>query len=324
MDALKKAGAAFEEFAKRSNAMTAIAWLEDLSARYRDNDLALDASRVDATIIERAEEAKQSMKRSSVEINVSNDDMEAWLDELTGGSARLALGRVAFHLISKPENLRRQIEEIAANAPLHARISISLMDDHGFTAATIGSVEDDMDGRIVNAAATHIGASSPWLHQALQRLQSRWGIGPESVLDILAQSHLFPPRSHVLLRAGLEAWGKGDHVKAVHVLVPQAEAGTREMLRAYGESPMRRNTREGGFETIGMGALLMNPVFKERAHPAFRLHLRALYTSPKGINLRNRVAHGLANNDVFGLGMANWVVHTLLAILTFGHLNAET
>jgi len=67
--------------------------------------------------------------------------------------------------------------------------------------------------------------------------------------------------------------------------------------------------------------VLMNPVFKDKAHPAFRLHLRALYTSPKGMNLRNKVAHGLASPNAFGLGTANWVVHSLLAIRTFGHLN---
>ncbi|MQA42139.1 DUF4209 domain-containing protein [Rugamonas aquatica] len=321
--ALRQAGGAFEEFAKRANAMTAIAWLEDLSARYRDNNLAENASRVDAAIISRGDEARQSMKLVSTTINVPNEEMEAWLDELTADSARQAVGRIAYHLISKPEGLRREIEEIAANAPLHAMISISLTDDSGFTVATIGSVKDDMPGRVVNAAANHIGASSPWLHQALARLKSRWGVDAEALLALLAQSPLFPPRSHGLLRAGLKAWELGDHLKAIHVLVPQVEAGLREMLRAYGESPMRRNPREGGFESIGMGTLLMNPVFKEKAHPAFRLHLRALYTSPKGMNLRNKIAHGLASSDAFGLGMANWVVHSLLAIRTFGHLKPE-
>ena len=321
--ALRHAGGAFEEFAKRANAMTAIAWLEDLSARYRSNNLAEDASRVDAAIIARADEARQSMKLSSAEIKVTAEEMENWLNELTADSLRQAVGRIAFHLISKPEDLRREIEEIAANAQMHAMISITLMDDDGFTTATIGSVKDDMPGRMVNAAANHIGASSPWLHQALARLKSRWGVNAEALLALLAQSPLFPPRSHGLLRAGLEAWELGDHVKAIHVLVPQVEAALREMLRAYGESPMRHNPREGGFESIGMGTLLMNPVFKEKAHPAFRLHLRALYTSPKGMNLRNKIAHGLASSDAFGLGMANWVVHSLLAIRTFGHLKPE-
>lgn len=319
--ALRKAGAAFEAFSTQANAMTAIGWLEDLSARYRDNNLAEDASRVDAAILARGDEAQKSMKLISTSIKVTAEEMETWLDALTADSPKLAVGRIAFHLTSKPEDLRREIEEGAANAPLHAMISITLTDDNGFTAATIGSVKDDMPGRIINAAANHIGVGAPWLHQALERLKARWGVDADALLELLAQSHLFPPRSHGLLRAGIEAWFAGDHVKAVHVLVPQVEAGLREMLRAYGESPMRHNKREGGFETLGMGTVLMNPVFKEKAHPAFRLHLRALYTSPKGMNLRNKVAHGLASPNAFGLGTANWIVHSLLAIRTFGHLN---
>lgn len=45
-----------------------------------------------------------------------------------------------------------------------------------------------------------------------------------------------------------------------------------------------------------------------------------LYTSPKGFNLRNKLAHGLAGPDAIGLGMANLVVHSLLDIGTSGHL----
>ncbi|WP_072453392.1 hypothetical protein [Janthinobacterium lividum] len=98
----------------------------------------------------------------------------------------------------------------------------------------------------------------------------------EALLALLGQSHLFPSRSHGLLRAGIKAWFVGDYVKAIHVLVPQVEVGLREMLRAFGESPMRHNPHEDGFETLGMGTLLVNPVFKETAHPAFRLHLTRL------------------------------------------------
>ncbi|MBC3871926.1 DUF4209 domain-containing protein [Undibacterium oligocarboniphilum] len=321
--ALKKAAGTFETFAKQANAITAIAWLEDISIRYRQNNLVEDASRVDAEIIARSEEAKQSMRLSSVPISVSEEEMERWLAELMAESPKQAVGRIAFHLMSDPEELHRLVESSAANAPLHASISITLMDDNGFTTATIGSVEDDLQGRILNAAATYIGGSSPWLHQALARMISHWSVDAEALIALLTQSPLFPVPTHGLLREGIAAWYAGDFVKAVHVLVPQVEAGLREMLRRYGESPMRHNPREGGFETIGMGALLINGTFKEKAHPRFRLHMRALYTSPKGINLRNRVAHGLASADGFGLGMANWVIHSLMAIRMFGHFESN-
>lgn len=319
--ALKTAGAAFEAFANQANAMTAIAWLEDLSVRYRKEDLGEDSSRVDAAITARAEEAKASMKTASAPITIPMDELEKWLDSLTEGSAKLALGRIAMHLVSKVDFLRGIVESNAANAPLYSRISITIMDDDGFTTATIGSVKDDMPGRILSAAATVIGAQAPMLHQALARAKSSWSLDAEAILAFLAQSPLFPPRAHGLLRSGLDAWLAGDFVKTVHVLVPQVEAALREMLKAHGESPMRHNPREGGFETLGMGTVLMADTFKTKVSADFRLHLRALYTSPKGINLRNKLAHGLAGSDAFGLGMANWVVHSLLAIRTFGHLD---
>lgn len=319
--ALKKAGAAFEAFANQTNAMTAIAWLEDLSVRYRKEDLGADSSRVDAAITARAEEAKASMKTASAPITIPMDELEKWLDSLTEGSAKLALGRIAMHLVSKVDFLRGIVESNAANAPLYSRISITIMDDDGFTTATIGSVKDDMPGRILSAAATVIGAQAPMLHQALARAKSSWNLDAEAILAFLAQSPLFPPRAHGLLRSGLDAWLAGDFIKTVHVLVPQVEAALREMLKAHGESPMRHNPREGGFETLGMGTVLMADAFKTKVSADFRLHLRALYTSPKGINLRNKLAHGLAGSDAFGLGMANWVVHSLLAIRTFGHLD---
>jgi hypothetical protein len=295
--------------------------MEDLSVRYRQENLMDDASRVDAAIFARGDEAQQSMKLVSAPIEVPAGEMKDWLDELTDGSSKLALMRIAMHLMTSEDDFRRMVEENAANAPLHARISITIMDASGFTAATIGSVKDDMPGRILSAAATFIGASAPWLHQALEQAKSKWQIDVEALLAFLVQSPLYPPHAHGLLRAGLDAWFVGDFVKAVHVLVPQVEAALREMLKTMGESPMKPNSREGGFETLGMGTVLMTESFKTKVHPTFRLHLRALYTSPKGINLRNKLAHGLAGPDAFGQGMANWVVHTLLAIRTYGHLD---
>lgn len=321
--ALKTAASAFEAFAKQTNAMTAIAWLEDLSIRYRQNNLAEDASRVDAEIKARSDEAKQSMRRASAPINVTEEEIEHLLDELTAGSFEQAIGRIAFQLMSEPGYLQRIVETNAANAPLHASMSITLMDDNGFTTATIGSVKNDMPGRVINAAATFIGAYTPLLHQALGRLKDRWNMDAEMLAAFLVLSPLFPAPTHDLLKAGIAAWFAGDYVKAIHVLVPQVEAGLREMLRAYGESPMRHNPREGGFETIGMGTLLINSTFKAKARPSFRLHMRALYTSLKGMNIRNRVAHGLASADAFGFGLADWIIHSLLAIRTLGYLEGD-
>ena len=318
--ALKTAGAAFEAIAVKANALTAIAWLEDMSVRYRGAKLMADAARVDATIMARGDEAKQTMQRHEVQFEIPAGELEKWLDELTADSSELSLARIAVNLMTSEDAHRKLVEEAAANSPIQAHIPISIMGSRGFTVATIGSVKDDMPGRILSQAATAIGAGAPFLHQAFERAKSTWGIDSDKLVAYLAQSPIFPPHCHALLKEGIDAWLAEDGVKAVHVLVPQVEAAVREMLVAMGESPMMPSRNGGGFETLGMGAVFNTTAFKSNAHPTLRLHLRALYTEPKGINLRNKLAHGLAGPELLGRGMANWVVHSLLAIRTFAHL----
>jgi hypothetical protein len=58
---------------------------------------------------------------------------------------------------------------------------------------------------------------------------------------------------------------------------------------------MRHDPKTGGFEVIGMGAVLSHPAFRQGVPKDFQFHLRALYTDPRGVNLRNHLAHGMAH-----------------------------
>lgn len=317
---IKKAGAAFEEIAAKSNALTAIAWLEDLSVRYRRANLMGDVARVDATIKARSEEAEQSMRRHEVRLEITKQEMDEWLNNLLGESLELSLGRIAVHLMTSEEQLRQFVEDSAANAPLQAHIQINIVGSSGFTRAKIGSVKDDMPGRLMNMAATLIGQQAPWVHMALQRAKEKWQLDSEKLFAWLTQSPLFPVGSHSLLRVDIDSWFAEDHLKAIHLLVPQAEAALREWLMLMGESPMRPDPESGGFEALGMGRVLHTESFRTRVNPTLRMHLRALYTDAKGLNVRNRIAHGLASPEVLDRGIANWVIHSLLAIRTYAHL----
>ena len=320
IEALRKAGAAIEAMAAKSNALTAAAWLEDLSRGYWQAKLPDDAARVDATIKARSEEAKQSMKRHEVKLEISLDEMNKWLDGLLITSLEHSLCRISVHLMTSEEKLREHVINWAVNAPFQAHLEISLGEAYGFTRAKIGSLKDDMPGRIMNMAATLIGHHAPWLHIALERAKEQWKLDADSLFTWLIQSPLIPRSAHGLLRIGIEAWFAEDHLKAIHLLVPQVEAALREWLVLLGESPMQPDTDSGGFKAIGMGQVLHTDSFKSKVDSTLRLHLKALYTDPKGLNLRNRIAHGLASPELLNRGASNWVIHSLLAIRTYAHI----
>ena len=136
--AIKTSGAAFEAIAEKATALTAIAWLENLSMRYRVVKLMDDAARVEAAIRARGNVAQQSMKRLEVRFEVPSTEMEAWLEELTAGSLDLSLQRIAVNLMTSEEHLRDLVKTQAANSVLMARVPISIMGPGGFTTAHIG------------------------------------------------------------------------------------------------------------------------------------------------------------------------------------------
>jgi hypothetical protein len=321
--ALRTAGAAFEAIAKKADALTAISWLETLNTKYRAAKLTADVARVESSIRARADEAHQSMKRLSVDIDVPPSEMLAWLDELTAGSAELALSRIAVNLMTSETTLRGMVETAAAVAPLQAHIGIVIMGKGGTTAATIGSVKDDMPGRMINQSAMLIGAAAPFVHQALENAKTRWNIDADGLFAFLAQSPLFQAHTHAMLKHGIKAWFEEDTVKAIHILVPQVEAALREVLVSMGESVLRPSNEAGGLEVIGMGKVLRDETFAAKFDPTARHHLRTFYTHPKGINLRNKIAHGIAGEELLGRGIANWVIHSLLVVRVYGHVKSS-
>lgn len=318
--AIQKAGAAFEKIATNTNALTAIAWLEDLSIRYKNIRQMEDVARVNATIKARSAEVDGEMAHHEVKIEISKEQLGQWLDSLFMQSLEISLGRIAVNLMYTPEKIKEMVEDSVNSAPLQALIPITIMGVDGFTQAKIGSVTDDMAGRLIHMTSTLIGHSAPWLNFAFDHAKEKWQLDADKLFAWLTQSPLFTPNRFALLRAGIDAWLAEEHVVAIHLLIPQIEAALREWLMLLGESAMRPTRDSDGFEAIGMGAILNTESFKTKIHPMLRLHLDAFFTNTKGLNLRNRISHGIVDPETLNRGMSNWVIHALLAIRTFAHL----
>jgi len=311
---IKVAGAAFEEIAKEAGGLVAIAWLEDLIPRYRAAGLVDDAARVERSIRERAEQARGEMKRISVPLDIPKEEMEKWADAVIGSNFHEALGRIAWHCMAQEDKTKESLKSMADKTPLVSMLTANVMGVEGFTEAKIHSVEDDLDGRAMQHAADRFNWEAPFLYFVLNRAKDKYGFDLDQLVAFINEAPFFAPAREALLREGLAAWLAEDPVKAIHVLVPQVEAACRDLLAALGAPVMRHDPNTDGFEVIGMGAVVSHPLFRAGVHKDIRFHLRALYTDPRGINLRNHLAHGLAHVGLLGMGVANWVVHSILLL----------
>jgi len=311
------AGRAFEAAAGLASGLTAITWLGDQAARYRQLGDQESVARVERAIRERADAARGEMKRFSVPLSVTSEEVSAWADQVAGETLDEGLRNFAGAGLIGQSSSESAVLKIAELAPLSAHIPISIMGDDGFTRAVIGSVKDDLDGRTVHHAAQLLSQKGPFLNVAWKKLQERHGADLNKLCEWLARNQFFPVARLRFVREGLAAWLAGDMLKAVHVMVPHAEAALRDVLAALGGGVTRPDTSGGGFHVVLLGDVLNHERFKAHVPEDVRFHFKVLYQDPRGLNVRNELAHGLAAFELFGLGLANLVVHSIILIGTF-------
>ena len=314
--AIQSAALAFEAAAKNAGGLTAIAWLENLIPRYRDIGLVDDAARVEATIRSRAKEAQGEMQRFEVPINIPKKELDEWVEKVAGKSLDEALSNIALACFIKEDSTQSSLQLLSKNAPLFSFMPSVVMGIDGFTVAKVGSIESDLDGRSLQHAATLFSWYAPWLYFAFNHIKEKYALDVENIVSALRECTFFPIEHESLLKEGLVAWLADDSVKCIHILVPQIETALRNLLAALGALVMKSDPDTGGFQVIGLGKILNHQSFRNHVPNDFRFHLKALYSDSRGINLRNDIAHGLVRHELLNMGLANWVVHSLLLIGT--------
>jgi lysyl-tRNA synthetase class 1 len=195
-------------------------------------------------------------------------------------------------------------------APLLAMMPQKIMaDDH--VAATVGSVEDDPFGRLLQQATMGFGLSAIWLQASLRRAVETHGLTVEHFVGWANRYELFDDLTFLI--EGVTAWFEGDLVKAVHVLVPQMEQGLRSIVANLGKPVTKpHGTVADVGVAIGMGDILYSKELTPALGQDLTLYFLALYADPRGMNLRNRVAHGLIRPDAIDENLVRLLIHTLL------------
>jgi Domain of unknown function (DUF4209) len=308
----KAVGEAFEHFASQAEPMLASALLQTATDEYRDAGLKDDRDRTRILMQQKIGESGRNLKSIEHRFEIKKEDMEAFLDQVVVDDVGTSLVRIARAFMLKRAKLEGQVQDIAKSSPLVAHIPQTIMGDE-HVAAKIGSVEEDAFGRVVHQANIAFQIDRLWLIQALRRLFEKHDVVPEMLAGFANRHEAFDDMS--LLVEGIRAWTRTDHVKAVHVLIPQIERALRNIGDELDVPITKPHPRiPGASVVIGMGEILNNPKVAEALGPDTTLHFQALYADPRGMNLRNEIAHGMMNSDRFYFHLGNLVVHSLLIL----------
>ncbi len=304
-----------EHHAGRAEALAASSVLNDSMDAYRKAGLVDDVERIRRLMQAKVRESRDQMAEIRQEVRISFDEVEAFQARIVEGSVVDAMARIGAEFMLRRNLLEEQLAAIEDAAPLMSMIPQQIIgDDH--VVATVGSVEDDPYGRVLRQAHFSLTMNTPWLGWALEAAIERYQLDAGHFVAWGNRAGLFGDGA--LLADGIEAWFAGDHVKAVHVLVPQIERGFRTLMGLVGRPTSKPHPKFKGAQvavTMGDGLYSKETVEALGPHGAdLAVHLATLYADPRGPNLRNEVAHGLLARSQMEEQTVLWLIQTVVLL----------
>ena len=306
-----------------SSAAEGMHWLEKMKEHYRK---ANDQIKLEAILVRLQEMGPRlisEMKKVGGEQTFSKDRVDHFVE----GVFALPHDRIFFVL---PASFILDSEKIMNDKKqngIHISdiVSTSTYSGDGRKLATIGSINDDAKGRMIKEMQTQMTLSTIFLHFAFTVGRERNILTVDAFMDFVRKSAVISADRYSILQRAFNAWVEKDYLVFLHLVIPQIEAACLQIVK-NADSPIQKENRNGGYNVLVFGDLLREPSILEILGQHGVDYYTALFSDPRGFNLRNEVAHGLRDSEGFDEGAANVTLIALLHLIasTIDDLNDES
>lgn len=293
--------------------MQASGWLDHLHKIYTKYNLKVEAENVLLKLRELGPKVASELKPISHEFKLPQEEIEEYINAMTSGSVDEVLMRITVRYIPIKEQVKEQIFDLSKKAPLTFLISQQLQDEKGRVIATIGSLEDDLEGLIIRQVSQNLSFSSLFLRLILQKSIDKLNLGKEAVLEFVQKTPIINKDRYIIIEKGLDAYFANDFITAIHLILPQIEEAIRNIVEFAGGNVLKPS-RGGGYHLRTFDEILRDEIIKEALGVDFADYFRILFTDQRGWNMRNNVCHGMANPNSFNYQSADRVLHALLCL----------
>lgn len=126
----------------------------------------------------------------------------------------------------------------------------------------------------------------------LDRVHARHGLPDARALTEFFMTPLIPEDTAERIGRGVLSYWQGEADESAHLLAPRIEASIRYIARECDLAIIREPQGEKPGGVRPLGDLLI--ALKGQVDESWRRYLWNLLCEPVGVNLRNRIAHGLS------------------------------
>ncbi len=203
-------------------------------------------------------------------------------------------------------HLREQAKE-ASKGGIWMLMERSVVDERGRVVARMPSFLSDDPEEAENAIRAEMLSqanqyrqtyAAAFVHPVWRQINLDHDVRLRDLLLVVLNNPFVPEGHEETYARGLLAGFKGDFLTATHLLVPQLENSIRHVLSRSGVIVSKIDSF-GIQEEKDLGALLREPKLEELLGEDLVFDLQGLLVERFGVNLRNRMAHGLMGDDEF-------------------------
>lgn len=280
--------------------------LEHAISTYRRlPSMQLEINRLLKDISQYKEKMRSNFKSFSHKIDIT-EIVKSINETISGRPLIDALIKLAYiEEIPKKDSLKTRVNELQQMSPLSFLVSTDIVDKDGKRIVKMPDLrtEDEEQRKqameaymLKEAASNHAIFASVIVSNALEIIKKEHSIC-EDELEILFADNVFIQNDRKrIFSKGIYEGLKGNYMVAIHLLIPQLENSFREFARLCGD--VVTTFEDDGKEQVKpLNSVFELENFVSSYDEDLLFNLRSLLTEKYGSNLRNRLAHGLLDDD---------------------------
>ena len=306
-------GKAYYEILNEATPLQAMSWLDQLHKLYISFNLKEEAETVLLKIRELGPKTNSELKTISHSFDLPQKDLDEYINVMTSGTSNEVLFRIAARYIPIKEKVKEQIFDLSKTAPLTFLVTHVIQDEKGRVVATIGSLEDDLEGHVVIQISQNLHFSSIFLRAVLKESITNKGLKGSDILLFVEKSPIIEKERFEIIGRGLDAYFREDYLVFIHLIIPQIEEAIRNIIELAGGNILKP-AKGGGYQLRNFDEILRDDIIKLTLGEDIADYYRILFTDQRGWNLRNIVCHGLGDPNIFNSQNADRILHSLICL----------
>jgi hypothetical protein len=307
-------GNAFDKIIGDASAMQASGWLDQLHKLYVKYNLTEEAELILLRIREMGPRVASELKPISHTFDLPTGEIDAYITSMTTGEHKDTIFKIAVQFIPIKENAKEQIFDLSKQAPLIYLFSQQIQDEKGRVIATIGSLENDLEGHVVRHISQNLSFSSLFLRAVLNEAVNNRGLSKADILGFIEKTPIINKNRLEIIDRGLDAYFQNDYLVFIHLIIPQIEEAIRNIVEFTGGNVLKPLKGGGGYHLKTFDEILRDDLINKALGEDYASYFRILFTDQRGWNLRNNVCHGMAPINIFNPQTADRVLHALICL----------